>query len=159
MNDFERKFPDASDVANLRPHRLIALTEFGSLLALLKRQSYGRFDADTVLAGMITFLGLDSTRYLMSIDPTKTVEVAGLVLNDHIDQTGLGQKDLQVNLLLNVIADLTRTAGVGKTQSFSHAENIVRKLDLPSEIKLKLKVKLFDESVLFSNKIWITRKE
>ena len=157
MTDFERKFPTADDIAILRPRRMMAVTEYGPLLALLKRQTYGRYDADTIVCALLTFVGSDVTRRLINTNPTKVIEIAGLVLNDHVDQSGLGRKDLQVNLILNIVTALTREAQVGKTQAYLHAENILRTLELPAEIKLKLKQKLFDDSVLFSDKIWITR--
>lgn len=157
MSDFERKYPTANDIALLRPRRMMALTEYGPLLTLLKRQIYGRYDADTVVCAMLTFLGGEITRKLINVNPTKVVETAGFVLNDHVDESGLGQKDLQVNLILNIVVTLTREADVGKTQSYLHSENILRTLELPAEMKLKLKQKLFDDSVLFSDKIWITR--
>lgn len=157
MFDFERKFITPADIQAVRPAKTPLMATLRKEVLMLQKQRYGRFDAAQIIAAMLLTLGLDRVKILLGHDIVRVAEMAGLVINDHMQEDGIEPKDLQVNLLINIVAMLTRNAEVSKTNSFLHAENIVRTLDLPPQLKLKIKSKLFDESVLFTNKVWITR--
>lgn len=85
-------------------------------------------------------------------EPAFTFRVIKAILEDHIREAGRLPKDLQINLLTNLITQFTRAETQHASQRYSTAENLVRLCELDAEFKLLVKTTLFDkQSVLVDN--------
>lgn len=150
MSTFSRRLVSGMEV---NPETLAVspspvLADYGSALTIKTHTTH--FDARLTVIGLSVALGDQITKLLITIDATSTVGVASSVLEDHVFQEDPNPKDLQLNLLLNVIKEIVMESNTPTANRSGRAEDIIRRCLLGTDFKLTLKKALFDDASVHS---------
>lgn len=109
-----------------------------------------------IVGGMVAVLGERVARTLLLTTPQTAVAVAGEVMDDHIRRTDRDPKDLQVNLAVNVVKDVTLQQDLPHAKRYGFGEEIIRKCGFDTDFKYALKCALFDRKEILSPYLTIT---
>lgn len=114
------------------------------------------FTGMQILAILNKALGEHVLLTFLAENCSQTYRTAGHVLDDHLRYADLRRKDLQVNLIVNLIVALTRAKNLHAALQFKYAEDLLRKLDLVSTVKVEMKEAMFDRQALTTPWLHIT---
>lgn len=155
MNEFVRNVYAGETLLNLDTRGVFSNPNYQQALKIYTEAD--NFDTPQLLAALSLALGDRITQMLILTDRTSTVDIAAHVLEDHVSYTDGDLKDLQVNLLVNVIKEIAGNTVVGSNQIRRQAEEILRRCALDVETHHAIKSVLFDQGVVDSMMIYCTR--
>lgn len=154
MSQFERaevmpKAVSAKELANTVTERVASQADYAAFTSV--DTGVEHYPADITLAGLDRALGTRITRLLLQADAEQTLHVSAQVLADHAKSRT--RKDLQANLLVNVVKEVAQTQAEEPQETSRHCEDILRRCALEPEFKQKLKQTLFNDGALQSSKL------
>lgn len=114
------------------------------------------FTALQMLAIGCQVIGERALLAFLKISPSETFRTMGYILEDHARFHELKPKDLQVNLIVNLVVRLTRLRGLHPAQEFKYAEDMLRQLELDSVVKVEMKEAMFDRHALGARHLHIS---
>lgn len=155
MNEFVRNVYAGETLLNLDTRGVFTNPNYQQALKIYTEAD--NFDTPQLLAALSLALGDRITQMLILTDRTSTVDIATHVLEDHVSYTDGDLKDLQVNLLVNIIKEIAGNTAVGSNQIRRQAEDILRRCALDVETHHVIKSVLFDQGVVNSMMIHSTR--
>lgn len=107
------------------------------------------YPADVTLAGLDQALGSRITRLLLTTDAESTLHVSAQVLADHAKKAKGRPRDLQANLMANVVKEMAQAdEDLPVNQRPKFCEDILRRCSLEADFKQKLKQELFDKQAV-----------
>ena len=106
------------------------------------------FTTNQLLAVFCTCLNESILTVFLKKNTGFTLRVIKAIVEDHERENSRLVKDLQLNLLSNLIVQFTRSAGLPEAKQFNHAEELVRLCELDPAFKLEVKKALFDRQAL-----------
>lgn len=156
MSDFTRKQFTSNDLRALSRQKTTWVISHPTLGKYLQLAGSRQFTIVQIMAILQTVLGETFLKHLLDNNATVTLGVARAILDDHMREGDLTQKDLQVNLVVNCVARVTRAQNLLPAQQFGYGEEIIRKGLFPPEFKLRIKEMLFDQGALQTPALIIT---
>jgi hypothetical protein len=107
------------------------------------------YPADLTLAGLDKALGSRITKLLLQSDAEATLHMGAQILADHAKVSKAHKaKDLQANLMVNVIKEVAEATAVAPPQRYSKCEDLLRRCSLDTDFKQLLREQLFDKNAL-----------
>ncbi len=123
---------------------------------LLNRPSpSAHFSVAQILAVTAEALGEDLLQRMLQENLEVVLPVLSAIIEDHARDCGFRKKDLQVNLVSNVIGQLCHRAQKPAASLFAEAERLIAKWELEGEFKLAVRKALFDRQALLSRPLTI----
>jgi hypothetical protein len=110
------------------------------------------YNATTVLAGLDQALGSRITRLLLQTDAESTLHIGAQVLAAHAEPDSKG-KDLQANLMVNVVKEIASSEDKPVGMRPKSAEDLLRRCTLEPDFKRILKKELIDNNALNQTKL------
>lgn len=148
LSDFGRQFFTAAELQSVNKQWVSRSTDPLIKAALAKV-------SDLFVAKLYYILGRTNTQYFLNADLGKTIGIALSVIGDFEREDDMPKKDLQLTLFVNFICALVHKGTVARTKIDDAAENIIKQLELTSDIKLAIRQELFDKGTLASNVPWV----
>lgn len=110
------------------------------------------YPAEITLSGLDKVLGTRITRLFLQADAESTLHMGAQVLADH-SKSGKSKKakDLQANLMINIVKEVAEVTTEQSAQRYSAAEDLIRRCSLEPDFKLKLRQTLYDNNALNSS--------
>lgn len=142
MTDFVRQALTAETVQAIRAFDQTTGTTYKQYMNIPTTSRY--FKTPQLLAILQVVLGERILTYFLKEDSERTFYVAGNVIDDHMRINQLRGKDLQVNLVVNIILQIVRAQNLPKANRFGYGENMVRTCKFDPQFKHALKVAMFD---------------
>lgn len=93
--------------------------------------------------------------YFLKLNAGLTLRVIKAIVEDHERENARLPKDLQVNLVSNLVVQHTRAAGLPAASRYGHAENLVRQCEFDPVFKLEIKKALFDRQAIQSSHLML----
>lgn len=110
-----------------------------------------KYPAPVTLAGLDKVLGERITRLFLHTDSEATLRIAAKVLSDHSKTNGSKkEKDLQANLMVNIIKEVVDTKATTHSERFSECTDLLRRCSLDLDFKKHLSKILIDDNVVAS---------
>jgi hypothetical protein len=154
MTDFVRNVFPGEALLNLDTRGIQANANYQAALKLVTEAP--RFTTVQILAAMEKVLGGQITQMFVITDRVTTVDIAAHVFEDHLREDHQA-KDLQLNLLVNIIKEIVENRSLPKASSCGQAEDLLRRCVLDIDTKYAVKCALFDQQNLFSPFIVVLR--
>ena len=133
----------AQDVST-RVHDHADYAPFRSVLT-----GHEQYPTDLTLAGLDKALGTRITKLLLQTNAESTLHMGAQILADHAKASRTRKtKDLQANLMVNVVKEVAEATANHPAQRFSACEDLLRRCSLEPDFKLKLKQELFDNNAI-----------
>lgn len=110
------------------------------------------YPAPVVLAALDQALGRRITRHLLADDAEAALHVGAMVLADHAI-TADANKDLQTNLLVNLVKEIAINEADTYAEQKGIAENFLRRCTLPPEYKKHVLKNVCDKDVIASSQL------
>lgn len=152
MNELVRNVYAGETLLNLDTRRVYINPNYQQALKL--HTEADNFDTPQLIAALSLALGDRITQMLILTDRTSTIEIAAHVLEDHVSYTEAQPKDLQLNLLVNIIKEIAGNQCVGSNQIRRLAEDLLRRCALDVETHNAVKQVLFTDNVIDSMMIY-----
>jgi hypothetical protein len=103
-------------------------------------------------------LGDDLLQRLLSLGHDEVLGVASEIIDDHLHSPDhLQNKDLQVNLVANVIKEISTEADVPTAKRCGYADELIAQLPLEQEFRGAIKKSLYDTGAIYRPWLQITR--
>jgi hypothetical protein len=110
------------------------------------------YPAEITLSGLDKVLGTRITRLFLQADAESTLHMGAKVLADHSKTAKTKKaKDLQTNLMINIIKEVAETTTDQSTDRYSAADDLIRRCSLEPDFKSKLRQTLYDKATLNSS--------
>ena len=107
------------------------------------------YPTDLTLAGMDKALGSRITRLLLQTHAESALHMGAQILADHAKASkSRKSKDLQANLMINVVKEVAEATSAHAAARFNTCEDLLRRCSLEPEFKLRLKEELFDKNAI-----------
>ena len=107
------------------------------------------YPTDVTLAGLDKALGTRITTLLLKTDAERTLNMGAQILSDHAKTSkSRKSKDLQANLMVNVVKEVAEATAHHAAQRYSACEDLLRRCSLEPEFKSTLKQELFDRNAI-----------
>lgn len=107
------------------------------------------FSSAQVLAILQRVVGDTVTQIFLNENAPVTLEIGSRVLDDHVaGPESLKPKDLQLNLIVNLIVQCVRSQNLPSARRYGYAETLIRKCKFDAVFKHQLKVAVFDNKAL-----------
>jgi hypothetical protein len=148
MSDFARRTFTRVELEALRNKPAKWVREHPLFRKYIGHPGSKYFHTENYLAVMKEALGFTFCQVLFDLNPEVVLPVVRDILDDHMQDSDLPPKDLQVNLVVNCVVRLVRAKGLLQVQRYGYGEDIVRKGQFPAEFKLALKEALFDRNAI-----------
>jgi hypothetical protein len=108
-----------------------------------------QYPTDVTLAGLDKALGTRITSLLLKTDAESTLHMGAQILADHAKASKSRKtKDLQANLMVNVVKEVAEATTHHPSQRYSAVEDLLRRCSLEPDFKQQLKQELFDRNAL-----------
>lgn len=135
-------------------HRLISADELRReiRLGVIRPNPFKtkQLSKDEILRALSFILGDELLNIFKNENIEVLLEISEIILIDHLNNEELKPKDLQLNLVTNLIVRFVRAKNLPKANRFSYGENIIRKFKFDNIFKYLLKVAMFDNHALTS---------
>lgn len=138
---FAPQFPRKVSAARVR--RSVALARYMNEPAPLSNFSTGQ-----LLAVFSAVLSDRILLFFLKEDSDLTIRTIAAIVQDHERESARVPKDLQLNLVSNLIVRLTKARSMPLPKQFEYAETLIRRCEFDDEFKLALKKALFDRKAL-----------
>lgn len=129
------------------PNRVQSQSEYAPFTSV--STGVDNYPADVTLAGLDKALGSRITRLLLQADAESTLHMGAQILADHSKASRSHKdKDLQANLMVNIVKEVAESTSQHPAQRFSACEDLLRRCSLEPDFKLRLKQELFDKNAI-----------
>lgn len=157
MSDFNRRQFTPDELRAIRRQKTSWLKGHPMLGPHLNHPGSQLFTIEQLLIILQLALGNTFLKVLLDTNAAVALQVARVILDDHLHEGDVSQKDLQVNLVVNCVVRLTRAQNLLLSRRFGYGEDLIRKGQFPAEFKLRIKEALFDQGALQSSSYMIVR--
>lgn len=118
------------------------------------------YPADVTLAGLDKALGSRITRLFLQADAESTLHMGAQILSDHSKVAkSRKDKDLQANLIVNIVKEVAEATTHHPAQRFSACEDLLRRCSLEPDFKQRLKTELFNKNAINTPYILVIEHE
>lgn len=138
----ERRVFTAAQIAQLPTHGVCKHPVLADYLA--QTPARPGIAPELILAASVEALGPAVLGVFLTDNAEATLSTAGMIIEDHLRKEDLTPKDLQVNLVVNILVKCVRARNLPKEQRYVYGENLVRKCNFDNQFKLAIKKSLFD---------------
>lgn len=154
MTDFARNVFPGEALLSLDTRAVLANSQYQSALKIHTESQ--RYTTAQLLAALDKALGRQITQLFLTVDRDTTVDIAGHVLEDHAREDH-EPKDVQLNLLVNIIKEIVENKGHPRAALCHAAEDLLRRCVLDVDTKYAVKCALFDQQYLYNPMIVVIR--
>lgn len=118
------------------------------------------YPAEITLSGLDKVLGTRITRLFLQADAESTLHMGAQVLSDHSKTVkGKKAKDLQANLMINIVKEVAEATSDQGAQRYSAADDLIRRCSLDPDFKATLRQSLYDKNTLHSSLLTVVDHE
>jgi hypothetical protein len=156
MFDFHRQAFTGNEFQNLTDREIDHIPVYAPFAHLPIGSK--RHSARDVLVIARRVLGDALVTQLIAFGHAEAVHTAAEIIDDHLYMASEStRKDLQMNLVLNIVKEIANVDGIHAAKRYEVADDLMRKLNLDPEFKRQLKSCLYDTNAISRSCLLITR--
>lgn len=140
------------------PQRVATQSEYAAFTSV--ETGVEAYPAQITLSGLDKVLGTRITRLFLQADAESTLHMGAQVMADHAKTSKSKKtKDLQANLMINIVKEVAEANTEQAAQRYSAAEDLIRRCALEPDFKLKLRQTLYDKNAINSSFLTVVEHE
>lgn len=146
------------ELADDVPARVASQSDYAAFTSV--ETGVDTYPAEITLSGLDKALGTRITRLFLQADAESTLHMGAQVLADHSKVSKSKRaKDLQANLMINIVKEVAEATTSQSAQRYSCAEDLIKRCSLDPDFKLKLRENLYDKNALNSSFLTVVEHE